>query len=114
MSVQPASRQPIATDPTNQAAIDEQTALVAALETINASPELAAVNDQQLVIDGLETEIAELEPLTGEDALKVALLAAANKNRVAEAGGEAYLTPEIMAWATARLDALTDQYQAQQ
>lgn len=104
----------IALDPLNQAAIDEQAALTAVLADIAASAEAAAVTEQQGVVDGLEGEIAGLEELTTEQALKAALLAAANKNRVAEAGGEAYLTPEIMAWATARIDALTDQYQAQQ
>lgn len=104
----------IALDPLDQAAAAERTALLAALEVINTSPEAVAVNTQQGVVDGLEEEVAGLEELTTEEALKAALLAAANKNRVAEAGGEAYLTPEIMAWATARIDALTDQYQAQQ
>lgn len=104
----------IADDPDNLAAIEEQTALLAVLEAINNSDELAAVNDQQAVVDGLAAEVAELEGLTGEDDLKAALLAAANKNRVAAAGGEAYLTPEILAWATAKLDALTEAYQAQQ
>lgn len=104
----------IAADPLNQAAIDERADLLAALEVIEGSAELAAVTEQQGVIDGLEEEIAGLEELTSEEALQAALLTAANKNRVAEAGGEAYLTPEIMAWATARIEALTDQYQAQQ
>lgn len=101
-------------DPLDQAAIDERTALLEALDAIEASAELAAVAEQQGVVDGLEEEIAGLEELTTEEALQTALLAAANKNRVAAAGEDAYLTPEIMAWATARIDALTDQYQAQQ
>ena len=109
----------IALDPLNQPAIDEQAALTAALAEINASPELAAVAEQQGVVEGLEGEIAALGPLTTEDALKAALLAAANKNRVAEAGGDAYLTPEIMAWATGVLgvgdeDGLIDDLLAQQ
>lgn len=104
----------IALDPLDQAAIDERTALLAALEVINTSPEATAVSTQQGVVDGLVEEIAGLEELTTEEALQAALLAAANKNRVAEAGEAAYLTPELMAWATARIEALTDQYQAQQ
>jgi hypothetical protein len=104
----------IALDPLNQPAIDEQAALTAVLADIAASAEAAAVTEQQGVVEGLAGEIAGLEELTTEEALKAALLAAANKNRVAEAGGDAYLTPEIMAWATARIDALTDQLQAQQ
>lgn len=104
----------ISLDPLNQPAVNEQAALTAVLADIAASAEAAAVTEQQGVVDGLGDEIAALEPLTTEEALKVALLAAANKNRVAEAGGEAYLTPEIMAWATARINALTDQLQAQQ
>ena len=91
----------ILADPTTLEAMDEQEAL-------------AAVNDQQGVVDGLAEDVAELETATGEDALKDALIAAANKNRVAAAGEDAYLTPEIMDWATARLDSLTEAYIAQQ
>ncbi len=90
----------IALGPFNQLAIDEQAALTLALAEINLSPELAAVTEQQGIVAGIEGEIAALVPLTTEEALRAALLAAANKNRVAEAGGDAYLTPEIMAWAT--------------
>lgn len=104
----------ILADPTNQAAIDEQAALTAALTEINASAELAAVTAQQGVVDGLEGDVAALADATSEDALKAALLAAANKNRVAEAGGDAYLTPEILAWAQGKIDALTADYIAQQ
>ena len=100
-------------DPTNQAAIDEQLALAAVLDTINSSPELAAVTTQQETIAGLETEIAALVEATSDAALKTALLAAANKNRVG-AAGDAYVTPELMAWAETRLDALTAAYIAQQ
>lgn len=81
------------------AIIAEQLALTAALGEISLSPEFAAVTEQQGIVEGIEGEIAVLEPQTTEDALRTALLAAANKNRVAEAGGDAYLTPEIMAWA---------------
>jgi hypothetical protein len=101
-------------DPDDQLAIDEQAALVAALDEINGSDEFAAVTAQEEIVEGLADEVAELELLTTEEALKDALIAAANKNRVAEAGAEAYLTPEIMAWATARIEALTDDLLAQQ
>ena len=88
-------------DPANAEAIAaEQSALMAVLAEINLSPELAAVTEQQGIVQGIEGEIAVLEPQTTEDVLQAALLAAANKNRVAEAGGDAYLTPEIMAWAS--------------
>ncbi|MBN9316338.1 MAG: hypothetical protein J0I99_11405 [Devosia sp.] len=103
----------ILADPTNQAAIDEQAILATALDAINASAELAAVAAQQGVVDGLDAEVAALEEATSEEALKAALLAAANKNRVA-AGGDAYLTPEIMAWAQGKIDTLTADYIAQQ
>jgi hypothetical protein len=106
-------------NPTNQLAIAEKAALTTALDAINLSPELAAVTEQQGVVEGIEGDIAALEPLTNEDALKAALIAAANKNRVAEAGADAYLTPEIMAWANGVLgvgeeDGLIDDLLAQQ
>ena len=109
----------LVSDPLNADAIAaEQLALTTALTAINNSPELAAVTEQEGIVEGIEGEIAALEPLTTEDALKAALLAAANKNRVAEAGGDAYLTPEIMAWATGVLgvgdeDGLIDDLLAQ-
>ena len=77
----------------------EQLALTAALAEISLSAEFVAVTAQQGIVQGIEGEVVVLEPQTTEDALKAALLAAANKNRVAEAGGDSYLTPEIMAWA---------------
>ena len=107
-------------DPVNADAIaDEQLALMAVLAEINLSPELAAVTEQEGIVQGIEGEIAVLEPQTTEDALQAALLAAANKNRVAEAGGDAYLTPEIMAWAKGVLgvgdeNGLIDDFLAQQ
>ena len=81
---------------------------------IEASPEAVAVDEQQGIVDGLQATVDGLTDATSEEALREALLAAANANRVEAAGGDAYLTPEIMEWATAQIDALTDAYIAQQ
>lgn len=105
---------PLVTDLTNVDALAERDALVAALTAINGSAEGIAVSDQQTVVDGLTSDVADLGDATTEDALKAALLAAANKNRVAAVGEDAYLTPEIMAWATAKIDSLVADYAAQQ
>lgn len=104
----------ILADPTNQAAIDEQAALTAALLEINASAELSAVTAQQGVVQGLDGELAAREDATSEEALKAALLATANPDGVTEVGDDAYLTPEILAWAQDKIDALAADYVAQQ
>jgi len=105
---------PLQTDLTDPAALAERDALVGALDAIEASPEAVAVADQQVIVDGLQAEVDDLTDATSEESLRAALLAAANANRVEAAGGDAYLTPEIMDWATVRIDALTDAYIAQQ
>lgn len=105
---------PVLTDLTDPAAQAELDALVAALDAIDASPEAVAVADQQAIVDDLQAVVDGLTDATSEESLREALLAAANANRVEAAGGDAYLTPEIMDWATVRIDALTDAYIAQQ
>ncbi|WP_417309250.1 hypothetical protein [Devosia sp.] len=109
----------LANDPANAAAQAEYDALNATLQTIASSAELEAIRTQQGVISGLESDIAGYQSLTTEDSLRAALLAAANDNRMADAGGDAYLTPEIMNWAEQTLGVgdsrgLIDAYVAQQ
>lgn len=109
----------LATNPDNVEAQAEYDALTGVLNDINGSGELQAVVTQQGVISGLEGDIATYQSLTTEEALRAALLVAANDNRVAEAGGDAYLTPEIMAWAEQMLgvgdaNGLIDAYVARQ
>ena len=109
----------IAADPTNADAQAEYDTLTATLGTIGSSAELQAISTQQGLIGGLESDIAGYQSVTTEESLRAALLTAANENRVADAGGDAYLTPEIMSWAEQQLgvgesNGLIDAYVAQQ
>jgi hypothetical protein len=101
-------------DATNLAAAAELTALNAAILSISTSTELAALTTAQGAVAQYTADVALYGGMITDEALKAALLAAANDNRVAEAGTDVYLTPEIMAWAQGKIDVLTEAYVAQQ
>ena len=81
------------------ALLAQQAALTDAITAINASPELAALITASEDIVAAEDGVFEAELAVSEDALREALLVAANPNR----RSEDYLTPEIMAWASNEL-----------
>jgi hypothetical protein len=91
----------------------EQQLLTDALTAINASTELQALTDATTAVGDAEAAVAEAEEAVSEDALREALLLAANPNR----RSDTYLTDEIMAWASTELgvgeaDGLIDDYLA--
>lgn len=103
---------PEGTDP-DPGLLAEQTLLNDAITAINASPELAALITASEGFVAAEGEVLAAEEAVSEDALREALLLAANPNR----RSEDYLTPEIMAWASNELgvgdaNGLIDQYLA--
>ena len=91
-----------ALDPANLAAIAERDALVAAISAIETSDELVALSEAEDAVAGLTEQLNAALAATSDDALKEALLVAANDNRVAQYG-DGYVTPELLAWAKNQL-----------
>ena len=76
----------------------EQQLLTDALAAINGSAELQNLNDAATAVGDAEADVAEAEEAVSEDALREALLLAANPNR-----SDDDLTDEIVAWASNEL-----------
>lgn len=109
----------LAADPQNAAISDEIARLGGAIDQLSQSEAYMQLSTVQAEIAGAQDTVQGLQTATSDDALKQALLEAANQNRVAETGAENYLTPDILAWARQTLgvgeyQGLIDTYLAQQ
>ncbi|MHB1111044.1 MAG: hypothetical protein ACYCZU_12120 [Devosia sp.] len=96
----------------------EMESLDAAISTLEASEELAALNAAKEALEDTTEAVETAEGETDDESLKEALLLAANDNRVAEYGDE-YITDEILGWAKGVLgvgdaDGAIDDYVDQQ
>lgn len=93
-------------DPASQEALDLQ-AEIAAIDSLIGSADATVAPSAEVVeleaalgdVTTLNTQIAGLEGQITDEELIAALLAAANDNRVAEYGEDAYVDEELLAWA---------------
>jgi len=98
-----------------QAEIDD---LTAAIGTIKTSDQLVALTTATDDVSTLEDQVAADQSATDDDALKQALVAAANKNRIAQYGDD-YVDAAMLDWAKQKLGVgdytgLIDAYASQQ
>lgn len=103
----------LAAAPEDATLLDQQALLSSAIAAINASPELANLITATEAEVAAQGDVMEAQDAVSEDALRDALLLAANPNR----RSEDYLTDEIMAWASNELgvgeaNGLIDEYLA--
>lgn len=103
----------LAAAPEDPTLLDQQALLSSAIAAINASPELANLITATEAEVAAQGDVMEAQDAVSEDALRDALLLAANPNR----RSEDYLTDEIMAWASNELgvgeaNGLIDEYLA--
>lgn len=89
-------------DAENPDLLAEAATLTNAIDTISASAELAALAGAQDEIASLDATIAEATAASSDAALADALVAAANKNRIAQYG-DSYVDDEMLNWAKSRL-----------
>ena len=94
-------------DPDNADLQAEQQALSDALAGIAASQELADVATAQETYNGANATLSELMDATTDEALKAALMVAANEKRIEEYG-DGYITPEMLDWAKQALGITED------
>ena len=107
------------TDPDDLVLINaEIKQLGTAIDAISTSDELAALNTATDDVSTLEQQVATDQTATDDDALKQALMAAANKNRITQYGDD-YVDAAMLDWAKQKLGVgdytgLIDAYTAQQ
>lgn len=85
-------------DPDYDAWLAEIESLENAIPALEASEELAALTDADEALDDAAEAAKTAEGATDDEALKEALLLAANDNRVAQYGDD-YVTDDILDWA---------------
>lgn len=87
---------------TTELSEDEANAVQAEIDALNAAlsgDEAASLRDVQDSVDDAQKSVDELADQVTDEALKEALLDAANKNRVEEYGVENYVDEEMLDWA---------------